>query len=148
MKSKSLNGTWTLYYAESGKYEIENYAEFEKYGIAHIEATVPGNVELDLSKAGILPEDLFMGNSLIEDVRKIETWEWWYKTEFSKDDLDGNNVCLNFEAVDCYAEYYLNGEKVGESDNALIAHKIPVGPRSMYHLPVLLFSPRKVSSFR
>lgn len=129
MKSKSLNGTWTLYYAESGKYEIENYAEFEKYDIPHIAATVPGNVELDLSKAGLLPKDLFMGNSIIEDVRKIETWEWWYKTEFSKDDLDGNNVFLNFEAVDCYAEYYLNGEKVGESDNALIAHKIPVGEK-------------------
>ena len=66
----------------SGEYQIDNYSEFEKYGIAHIEASVPGNVELDLSKAGVLPEDLFMGNSLIEDVRKIETWEWWYKTEF------------------------------------------------------------------
>ena len=127
MKSKSLNGKWTLYYAQSGEYQIDNYSEFEKYGIAHIEASVPGNVELDLSKAGVLPEDLFMGNSLIEDVRKIETWEWWYKTEFSSDDLDGNDVCLNFEAVDCYAEYYLNGEKIGESDNALIAHKFAVG---------------------
>lgn len=126
MKSKSLNGTWTLYYAESGKYEIENYSDFDKYDIPSINATVPGNVELDLSKAGLLPEDLFMGNTLIGEVRKIETWEWWYKTEFSKDDLDGNNVFLNFEAVDCYAEYYLNGEKIGESDNALIAHKFDV----------------------
>ena len=55
MKSKSLNGKWTLYYAESGKYQIKNYSEFDKYDIPHIEATVPGNVELDLSKAGILP---------------------------------------------------------------------------------------------
>ena len=127
MKSKSLNGKWSLYYAESGKYNVENYAEFDKYEIPHIEATVPGNVELDLSKAGLITDDLFMGKNLLGDVRKIETWEWWYKTEFSADDLDGKNVCLNFEAVDCYAEYYLNGEKIGETDNALIAHKLPVG---------------------
>ena len=127
MKSKSLNGTWTLYYAESGKYEIENYAEFDKYEIPHIPATVPGNVELDLSKNGLITDDLFMGKNLLGDVRKIETWEWWYKTQFTSDDLDGNDVCLNFEAVDCYAEYYLNGEKIGESDNALIGHKFPVG---------------------
>ena len=49
MKSKSLNGVWTLYYAESGKYEIEDYREFDNYDIAHIHANVPGNVELDLS---------------------------------------------------------------------------------------------------
>lgn len=127
MKSKSLNGTWTLYYAESGKYQIDNYTEFDKYEIPNIPATVPGNVELDLSKNGLITDDLFMGKNLLGDVRKIETWEWWYKTEFSSDDLDGKDVCLNFEAIDCYAEYYLNGEKIGESDNALIGHKFPVG---------------------
>lgn len=127
MKSKSLNGNWTLYYAESGKYKIDNYSEFDKYEIPHIPAAVPGNVELDLSKNGLITDDLFMGKNLLGDVRKIETWEWWYKTEFTADDLDGNDVCLNFEAVDCYAEYYLNGEKIGESDNALIGHKFPVG---------------------
>ena len=127
MREKSLNGTWTLYYAESGKYKIENYAEFDKYEIPHIPASVPGNVELDLSKNGLITDDLFMGKNLLGDVRKIETWEWWYKTEFTSDNLDGKDVCLNFEAVDCYAEYYLNGEKIGESDNALIGHKFPVG---------------------
>lgn len=126
MRKKDLNGIWTLYYAESGKYNIENYALFDMYDIPHIQATVPGNVELDLAKNKILPQDLFMGNSLIEEVRKIETWEWWYKTSFLADDLDGNEVYLNFEAVDCYADYYLNGEKIGESDNALIPHKFNV----------------------
>ena len=60
MKTKSLNGTWTLYYAESGKYEIP-----------HIPATVPGNVELDLSKNGLITDDLFMSKNFLGDVRKI-----------------------------------------------------------------------------
>ncbi len=128
MITQSLNGKWTLYYAETGEYTVDNYGDFDSVGIPHIDACVPGNVELDLSKAGILPEDLFMGNTLNEEARKIETWEWWYKTEFTpeKSMIEGNNVILNFEAVDCFAEYYLNGALLGTSENALISHKFDV----------------------
>ena len=127
MISQSLNGKWTLYYADTGEYTVDDYSDFDGVGIPHVEAQVPGNVELDLSKAGVLPEDLFMGNVINEEVRKIETWEWWYKTEFTPDEgIIGNNMVLNFEAVDCFAEYYLNGKLLGTSENALIAHKFDV----------------------
>ena len=128
MNSQSLNGKWSLYYADTGRYTIDDYSKFDDYNIPHVEATVPGNVELDLSKAGVLPEDLFMGNVINEEVRKIETWEWWYKTEFSCDDsfIKSPTAQLVFEAVDCYAEYYLNGALFGTSENALIEHKFDV----------------------
>ena len=127
MISQSLNGKWTLYYADTGEYTVDDYSDFDSVGIPHVEAQVPGNVELDLSKAGVLPADLFMGNVINEEVRKIETWEWWYKTEFTPDEgIIGNNMVLNFEAVDCFAEYYLNGKLLGTSENALIAHKFDV----------------------
>ena len=61
MISQSLNGKWTLYYADTGEYTVDDYSDFDGVGIPHVEAQVPGNVELDLSKAGVLPEDLFMG---------------------------------------------------------------------------------------
>ena len=128
MTSKNLNGKWTLYYADTGKYIIDDYSKFDLYNIPSIPATVPGNVELDLSKAGILPEDLFMGTVINEEVRQVETWEWWYKTEFSCDKslTDSPTAQLLFEAVDCYAEYYLNGTLVGTSENALVEHKFDI----------------------
>ncbi len=130
MISQSLNGKWTLYYAETGEYTIDDYGKFDSYNIPCVEATVPGNVELDLSKAGILPEDLFMGTAINEEIKRIETWEWWYKTEFSPEEgIDGATTVLNFEAVDCIAEYYLNGTLLGTSENAFIGHKFDVAGR-------------------
>ena len=49
MNSQSLNGKWTLYYADTGKYTIDDYSKFDDYNIPHVEAQVPGNLELDLS---------------------------------------------------------------------------------------------------
>lgn len=128
MISQNLNGKWTLFYAETGEFTVDDYSSFDKLGIPHVEATVPGNVELDLSAAGVLPKDLFMGTAINEEVRKIETWEWWYKKEFTADKemVTGKDVRLNFEAVDCFAEYYLNGRLIGTSENALIAHTFDV----------------------
>ena len=31
-----------------------------------------------------------------------------------------------FDGVDTYAEYFVNGEKIGESDNMLISHEFAV----------------------
>lgn len=127
MISQSLNGKWTLYYAETGEFTVDDYSKFDEYKIPSVPANVPGNVELDLSAAGVLPKDLFMGNVINEEVRKIETWEWWYKTEFTPDEgIIGDTTVLTFEAVDCFAEYYLNGALLGTSENALIAHKFDV----------------------
>ena len=48
----------------------------------------------------------------------FETYDWWYQKSFSYSKKDSARVKLCFDAVDCYAEYYLNGVKIGTSDNA------------------------------
>ncbi len=58
----------------------------------------------------------------IKEAEKYEYYEWWYETDFAAPDKK-ENVFLVFEGVDCLAEYYLNGVKFGESENALIAHE-------------------------
>ena len=42
-----LNGKWKLYYAPEGGNKLSSVFELEKSGIPFVEATVPGNVELD-----------------------------------------------------------------------------------------------------
>lgn len=116
MKTVSLNGTWQL----CGKPQEGNGAER-----LHLEATVPGCVQLDLSRAGYLPEDLYMGENILE-TEKYETWEWWYSRGFTAP-AERENVFLVFEGVDCVAHYYLNDQKLGDSENMFISHEFEVG---------------------
>ena len=112
MKTISLNGVWNL---------VGQQQEGEGKEKISITAEVPGVVQLDLSKAGYLPEDLFMGMNITE-TEKFEDWEWWYERTFTAPE-ERENVYLVFEGVDCVAEYYLNGQLFGESENMLIAHE-------------------------
>ena len=126
MKSYSLNGNWDLYFFEQGSKDIKAPADLKTADVTKITATVPGNVELDLSKAGFLPEDLYMGTN-IEKVQDYELYEWWYETEFDAPRIDAKEKAyLKFDAVDCFATYFVNGEKVGESENAFIEHEFEV----------------------
>ena len=123
----NLNGTWKLYFCPEGSIKIDSVKELERAGTSSIPCTVPGNVELDLAAAGILPADLYMGENILQ-AEKYENYEWWYETSFTapeKCDAE-HKMTLHFGAVDCYADYYLNGEKIGESEDMFIAQDFDV----------------------
>ena len=115
MKTVSLNGLWQL----SGKPQEQDVA------CISLTAEVPGCVQLDLSREGYLPKDLFLGEN-IRETEKYEDWEWWYSRTFTAPE-ERENVFLVFRGVDCLAEYFLNGEKIGESDNMLIPFAFEIG---------------------
>jgi len=132
MNIQSLNGEWTLYYYPAGEVKTEALGEalsaLAKAGspmdLPHVTAMVPGNVELDLSRAGVLPADLFFGENLLE-AEAYEDHEWWYVREFDAADV-AEPATLVFNGVDCLAEYFLNGKKIGASENALIPVSLDV----------------------
>ena len=69
-----------------------------------IDAVIPGNVELDLMRAGILP-DLYM-DSNIKLTRKYEFFHWHYTIHFDMPELAaGQSAYLHFQGVDCIADY-------------------------------------------
>ena len=115
MKTISLNGIWQL----RGRDQSSNGDD-----VISLSATVPGCVQLDLSREGYLPEDLFMGENIIE-AEKFEHHEWWYERSFFIPETT-KNVYLVFEGVDCIAEYFLNGKKLGESKNMFISHEFRI----------------------
>ena len=122
----SLNGQWDLYYYDAVEGRTCEAKELMNGDIPHIPAEVPGNVDLDLSRAGILPEDLFRGMNICR-TEQYETYDWWYCTEFdTPKTLPGDIIRLRFEGVDCLAEYYLNGEPIASTANAFITHEIDV----------------------
>lgn len=131
MKKYSLNGVWDLYYFKENTLNITSPEELIKSDVPKIKGKVPGNCELDLSDAGILPKDLFMGEN-IRKLKEFEEYEYWYVTEFKKPDLDfSKKVCIEFDGVDCLAEYWLNGAKIGESDNMFIPVSFDVTDKLM-----------------
>lgn len=124
MSKTSLNGQWELTYGQSGNDAPTNPEELTGTDWPTIGATVPGNVEIDLEAAGAIDNPTI--GTRVFGLRKYETYEWWYTRSFSARRNDGWRVELVFEGLDCYGEVWLNGERVGDTDNMLIAHRFDV----------------------
>ena len=123
----NLNGEWGLYYYDNLELTIDNPEQLiENKSVKKIAAKVPGNVELDLSRAGVLPEDMYFAEN-IKLAEKYETYDWWYETTFTPTKpQDEQTVLLHFGAVDCFADYYLNGKKFATSRNMFIEQEFDV----------------------
>lgn len=87
--------------------------------------TVPGCVNTDLQKAGLIPADLFWRDNA-DAVQWIEEWDWTYTRRFTLDTVDADAV-LVFEELDTYADIRLNGKTVGFCDDMFIPWRFAVG---------------------
>jgi len=87
MSTFSLDGVWQLTYGPQGS---------EPAACPTIPATVPGNVELDLMAAGVLPELAYANNIYL--LREYEGYQWWYRRSFEAPATEpGETVQLVFE---------------------------------------------------
>ena len=121
MKIIQLNGSCQLYPYPLGKAPL---TPDEISGEA-ISSKIPSNIEADLMNAGLLP-NIYQGAN-VEKTRAFELHDWWYVKDFNVDELPADEeAVLVFDGVDTYAEYFLNGVKIGESSNMLIAHEFSV----------------------
>lgn len=121
----SLNGTWTLDFWEQKRTPVVSPEQMQGIEYETIQASVPGNVELDLLSAGLVADPEIGSNVYL--LRPFEGYQWRYSRsfvspEYSRDD----EVFLCFGGIDCYAEIYLNGSHIGSSANMLIEHEYDV----------------------
>jgi beta-mannosidase len=121
----SLDGTWRLSYGSQLPTSPETPAALDASGWPQIDATVPGNVEIDLMRAGKLPE-LSVGNNIYR-TRELEGHRWWYRRSFATPMRPaGTRAELVFEGIDCLGTVFLNGRVIGEAHNMFIAHRFDV----------------------
>jgi beta-mannosidase len=121
----TLNGEWKLYYGQYNGNAPSGPDELTMSNWPDIPASVPGNVELDLLAAGIIdnPE---VGNN-IYDLRKYESFQWWYFREFDTPKTEpGEQVEIVFEGLDCFGTVWINDQLVGETDNMFIEHRFNI----------------------
>jgi len=114
----SLDGAWRLSFRpqqEGGAWRT-------------IPAEVPGETTLALVAAGLAP-DPAQGTNVYAHL-PFERYEWKYARTFKGvKPLPGGRQELHFGGVDTRAEYFLNGERLGDSENMFIPHAFDVTGR-------------------
>lgn len=111
MLTIDLNGEWRL-------------TGMGKEPVGPLSATVPGNIELELVKAGLVG-DPFVGSNESQ-LRPYEFYDWRFEREFEVPSDFPEGADLVFEGIDCVAEIELNGRQVAQVENAFIRHTVSV----------------------
>ena len=100
---------WKLAYCENNQcknLDVRSSEDVKKYGFSVIDAEVPGNFELDMMRAGLIPDLYYSDNTLI--AQRLENLHLWYFTEL---DVTETDCFLRFEGGDTVTDIYVNGDK-------------------------------------
>lgn len=108
-----LNGSWNLVSSDG----MQTTAE------------VPGSVAEALTEANLIPDPYYGVNENDERVRAVLYQDWTFSktftlpTSFSK---ENGTVELVFDSVDTTADIFLNGEKIGHTENMFRQYRFPI----------------------
>lgn len=110
----SLNGPWRLAGFEPGQANWSAPDALLPRGAQEIVGNVPGEVQVDLHRAGIIPDPYYGANA--GDLGWIEEREWWYKRTFEvEEDFLQLRTFIEFDGLCSPATAYLNGREIGAS---------------------------------
>jgi beta-mannosidase len=114
-------------------------------------AQVPGVVQTDLLKAGLIPDPFYQDNDT--RLQWIGLTDWEYRTTFQADaaTMSHEHVDLVFEGLDTYADVYVNDQAVLKADNMFRRWRVPVKSvlktgantlRIVFHSPIESMIPK------
>ncbi|MDX9747616.1 MAG: glycoside hydrolase family 2 protein [Paludibacter sp.] len=114
--TQSLDGTSWL---------IDGFNSDKSKSISLI-GTVPGMVHPDLQREGLIPDPFWRDNFKL--CQWPEFWSWTYKRTFdvAPDMLSKQWIQLQFDGIDTYSEIYLNGRKLGTTNNMFLPYQFNV----------------------
>ena len=125
MKQSIQINNWKLSWLENSKVRCEHVciktpADVIAAGYRMIQASVPGNFELDFMREGIL-DDVYWGTNTVK-TQRLENLHLYYFTEFYYERKQNMDTELVFGGIDTAAEIYLDGELLGFVENMYHAH--------------------------
>ena len=118
----SLNEGWQFRQAnKSPQNGVTNSTATQWY-----EAAVPGSVQRDLIRHGVLPDPYYGTNE--NKVQWVENENWDFKKTFfvTAPQLQYDDAVISFEGLDTHADVFLNGSRILRADNMFTGHKISV----------------------
>ncbi|MDR0422734.1 MAG: glycoside hydrolase family 2 protein [Proteiniphilum sp.] len=91
-------------------------------------AEVPGSVQRDLVRHGVLPDPFYGSNE--EKVQWVEDVNWDFRKTFAVTaaQLEYADAQLLFEGLDTHADVFLNGARILRAENMFISYRVPVKP--------------------
>ncbi len=114
MSKIELNRSWSLSYVDPSSNSPRT-----------IPAQVPGNVLGDLFRAGAIPDPYWGSNSVA--LRPYEFVDWEYRTTFAGLKIQPRErLQLVFDGIDTVAEISVNGVRVGNACNMVIARRFDI----------------------
>lgn len=129
MKSSlSLNGTWKIRGFDGQHGQPESYCAENVDERTFIPASVPGEVHLDLERAGLIDDCNYGTNAL--SARWVEEQVWVYRARFFVPvEAVNQHAWLVFDGLDLNAVIYLNSTEIGRHSNAFTPCRIDVTGR-------------------
>lgn len=129
MKTLSLDGAWKVKEAPLSCKGAAGLARMLRSRARWMPARIPGEIHLDLIRAGRMEEPLVSLNA--KQSRWPERHSWWFSKTFEVSGaiLTQERQQFVFEGLDLYAQIFLNGELLGETQNAFIPHVFDVRNR-------------------
>ncbi|MDO8588719.1 MAG: hypothetical protein Q7T82_16950 [Armatimonadota bacterium] len=144
LQTFSLNGGWKIRGFDGAHGHPEAFFGESCDETGFIDAQVPGNVHLDLERAGVIPDCNFGTNA--QSARWVEEQVWVYRTTFdAPPSLDTqlstpisappslnpqlstlNSTWLVFDGLDLNAVVYLNGVEIGRHANFFTPRRIDI----------------------
>lgn len=90
------------------------------------EAEVPGSVQRDLIRHGVLPNPYYGTNE--NDVQWVEVEDWDFKKSFqvTAEQLKSDDAVIFFEGLDTHADVFLNGSRILQTQNMFVGHRVSV----------------------
>ncbi|RAK12461.1 beta-mannosidase [Halanaerobium saccharolyticum] len=121
-----INKKWKLKYFRPGEkndLEIASPKTLDRFWMS---ADVPGDVHSTLIEHKVIDDPFYGHND--QKCQWIEDQDWWYRTTFEyKDELAADErLDLIFAGLDTFADVYLNGLKIGSTNNMFISHTFDV----------------------
>ncbi|MDO5035521.1 MAG: glycoside hydrolase family 2 TIM barrel-domain containing protein [Porphyromonas sp.] len=142
-----ISGGWQSFAQQ--KIVLDDFQLVEEGSDNYLSATVPGVLQSDLIREGIIPHHFIGGNE--DSVQWVNDRNWLYSTHFSLTgrEIEGaKDYRLLMEWVDTYSEIYLNGAIVGTTENLFRSYDFSVKEflrEGENHLVIRFLSPTKVA---
>jgi beta-mannosidase len=127
LETHDLCGPWRLRWADGQRGRLE-YANRDTTDAAReFDAVVPGEIHLDLWRAGLIADPYVGANCLA--ARWVEENLWAYRREFDAPAgarESKSRAWLVFEGLDLFATIFLNGQEVGRHENSFYPCRVDV----------------------
>lgn len=97
-----------------------------KENVSWYDAEVPGSVQRDLIRLGVLPDPYYGTNEKL--IQWVEDKNWDFRKTFvvTAEQLQYDDAVIFFEGLDTHADVFLNGSRILQTENMFIGHKVSV----------------------